>query len=156
MYGVLAGQAQIDRARHAAGDDVAGRLGVERDADHAREVVAAAAGQHADDGARHVAQRARHGAEHPVAAQGHHHPAALRRSDGELLRVSQVAGGVDLVADAERAQAGLDGGQRPGGPPAAGGGIDDEGHLACHVRAHLDHPDRLMKSATSSGRSVMT
>ena len=117
MYGVLAGQAQVDRARHAVGDDVAGRLGVERDADHAREVVAAAAGQHADDGARDVAQRARDRAEHPVAAQRHHHPAALRRGDGELARVGDVAGGVDLEADAERAQAGLDGRAAPW-PPA--------------------------------------
>ncbi len=154
--GRLAGQAQVDRARHAVGDDLARRLGVERDADDAREVVAAPAGQHPDGGAGDLAQRPGHGAEHPVAAQRHDHAAALRRADRELARVGDVAGGVDLEGDAEGAQAGLDARQRPGGAPAAGGGIDDEGDLACHVGGHLDHPDSLMKSATSSGRSVIT
>ena len=117
MYGVLAGQAQVDRARHAVGDDVARRLGVERDADHAREVVAAPAGQDADDRAGDVAQRPGDGAEHPVAAERHHHAPAPRRADGELARVGDVAGGVDLEADPERAQAGLDGRAAPW-PPA--------------------------------------
>ena len=113
---MLAGQAQVDRARHAVGDDVARRLGVQRDADHAREVVAAPAGQHADDRARHVAQRAGDGAEHPVAAERHHRPAAPRRGHGELARVVEVAGGVDLEVDAERAQARLDGRAAPWRP----------------------------------------
>ena len=138
------------------GDHVARRLGVQGDPDHAREVVAAPARQHADDRARHVAQRAGDGAEHPVAAQRHHDPAALRPGHRELARVVEVAGGVDLEADPERAQARLDGRQRLGGPAAAGGGVDDEGDLARHVGAHLDHPLSRMKSATSSGRSVIT
>ena len=101
---------------------------------HAREVVAAAAGQHADDGARDVAQRAGDGAEQPVAAERHDHAPALRRGRRASSRgVAEVARGVDLEADAEGAQARLDGGQRPGGAAAAGGGIDDEGDVACHV-----------------------
>ena len=153
---MLAGQPHVDGARHAVGDDVARGLGVERDADHAREVVAAPAGQHADDRARDLAQRPGDGAEHPVAAERHHRVAAPSRADGEFARMVDVARGVDLEGDPQGEQAGLDGRERPGRPPAASGGIDDEGHLACHVRAHLDHPDRLMKSATSSGRSVIT
>ena len=45
--GRLAGLAEVDGARLAVGDDVARRLRVQRDAGHAREVVAAPAGQHA-------------------------------------------------------------------------------------------------------------
>ena len=54
-------------------------------------------------------------------------------TDRELARVVEVAGGVDLEVDPERAQARLDGRQRLGGPAAAGGGVDDEGDLARHV-----------------------
>jgi hypothetical protein len=138
------------------GDDLAGGLGVEGDADHAGEVVAAPAGQDAEQGARDLAQRPGHLAEHPVAAQGDDGAPAARRRDGELRGVVEVAGGVDLEVHAEGEQPRLDGGQCLGGPSAAGGGVDDEGDRAGHEAAHLAHPASRMNSSTSSGRSVTT
>ena len=70
--------------------------------------------------------------------------------------VVEVARGVDLEADAEGAQPRLDGGQRARGAAAAGGGVDDQGDVPCHVAAHLDQPDSRMKVSTSSGLSVIT
>ena len=63
---------------------------------------------------------------------------------------------VDLDGEPEREQARLDGRQRARGAAAAGRRIDDEGDVACHGVAHLDHPDSRMKVSTSSGLSVIT
>ena len=70
--------------------------------------------------------------------------------------MAEVARGVDLEAEPERAQPRLHRRERARGAPATGGGIDDERDLACHVGAHLDHPDSRMNLSTSSGRSVIT
>ena len=154
---VVARQAEIDRARRAVGDHVARGLGVERDAGHAREVVAAPAGQDADDRARDVAQRTGDGAEHPVAAERDHHAPALRRADGELARRGRGRAWRRPRRRRPRAsRRASTAGSALRGAAAAGGGVDDQGDVACHVAAHLDHPDSRMKVSTSSGLSVIT
>ena len=76
----------VPLGEHAAG---AGRIG--RDLEHAREVVAATAGEHAEHRAGQLAQRVGEHADEAVAAQRRDGLAGLRRFTSELARMVEVA-----------------------------------------------------------------
>ena len=95
---------------------------VARDAGHAREVVAAPAGQHAEHAAVGAAQRVGDGADEPVARQRHRDLAGGGRGARQVARVLDVARALGVERDAERAQRsstpGSTAAARP--PPACG------------------------------------
>ena len=102
-----------------------------RDAQRARQIVTAPAGQHRE-GTVAPGERARHLPDQSVAAEGRHGLAGRRRGARQRVGVLERLGALHVKGDPEAPQRRLDGGQRLGGAPAAGLGIDDKGDGAIH------------------------
>ncbi len=111
--------ARRGRARAHAGP----RL--ERDAEHAGEVVAAATGQDAEHAAG-AAQGSGHRPDQSVATERDGELARPGCGDGQLPRVLEAARALDAVLEAQSRELGLDSGELAAGTSAAGGRIDDQ------------------------------
>ncbi len=98
--------AEVERLAHTAEQHRARPRDVLGDADRAREVVAAAAGQHAERAPS--AQRARERADEPVAAERDHELALLGGVARDVCRVGQVTRLDDPVRGTGGAQLALD------------------------------------------------
>ncbi len=90
--GVLADEAEVELARDPAGDHCARRDRVLPNAEHARQVVAAPARQHAEDRAGHGAQRVGRGPREPVAAERRGGLTAARGLERQLASVGEITG----------------------------------------------------------------
>ena len=140
--GAIADEAEVELARDAAGDRRARRDRVLADPEHAGQVVAAPARQHAEDRAGHRAQRVGRGPGEPIAAERHRQFAAARGLQRERARVVEVAGVLAAYGEAVSAQ-GIDHARRgAAGPTAAGGGVDDQAHRGWRSRPKAGWPKR--------------
>ena len=102
------------------------------DAELAREVVAAPAGEHGHHAVA-PAQLARDGAGQPVAAHRGRDLAGVAGRARQLARVLDRGRAVDAEGDAVRAQRRLDVGQQLCGAAGARGGVDDQADGAIHA-----------------------
>ena len=122
----VADHAEIDRSRDAVGDRGARRDRVLRDAEHARQIVAATAGKHAQNRAWNLPQGVGEGADHAVAAERRDRLAAACGLTGELAGVVEVARVQAVHRQPEGSQLLLHGGREAPGLAAAGGGVHDQ------------------------------
>ncbi len=120
------------------GDHGARGDGVGGNPEHARQVVAAAPGEHAEDGAGNVPQRVGDGPGEPVAAERRGGLPAAGGLAGERAGVVEVAGVGAAHLQPVPAQGARDIRGDAAGATAAGGGIDDQadggGHGASVLR----------------------
>ncbi len=100
-------------------------LGLVGDAEHAGEVVAAAAGDDPDRGVG-AGQRPADGADQPVAAHHHRHLARFDRELSLLGSVLETLRALDPEVDAARVEGLLDLGEQPQRLPARGGRVDQQ------------------------------
>ncbi len=123
---MIADEAEVELAHHATGDHRARRDRVLSDAEHARQVVAAPARQHAEERAGHGTQRVGRGPGEPVAPECDRQLPATRATQRELAGVVEVAGVLAAHGEAVAAQ-GIDHARRGApGAAAAGRGVDDQ------------------------------
>ena len=124
--------AQVHRARDAAGDHRARRNRILGDPEHAREVVAATAGEHAEHGAGEIAQHIGDDADQAVAAEHHDRLTGARALLGQLAGVVEVARVDATHLQPLPAQRPLDIRRDPPGFAAAGRGVDDQADGSGH------------------------
>ena len=115
----------VDGLRVGVGEELDRRVGSRRDPELAREVVAAPAGQHAED-ALAAAESVGDRPGEPVPAEAHGHFVALRRALAQLDRVLERDRQLDPVLEAVPLQRRLDLGEVLGGTPATGLRVHDE------------------------------
>ena len=124
--------AEVHRARDAAGDHRARRDRVLGDAEHAREVVAATAGEHAEHRAREMTKHVGDDADQAVAAEHHDRLAGARALLGQLAGVGEVARVDAAHLQPLLAQRPLDIRRDAPGFAAPGRGVDDQADGSGH------------------------
>ena len=117
---------EIHGLRVSGGDHRGRTIGIVRDAQHPREVVAAPARDHAEDRAGHLHEAVGEHADHAVAAERDDRLTALRSVDRELAGVVEVARVHATQHQTLRAQRALDVRRDTAGAAAAGGWVHDE------------------------------
>ena len=108
----LAGLAEVESALDAGGEDRARGHRLARNPEHAAQVVAPAAGQHADD-AVGVLDRAGDRADQPIAPKRDRHLAVPDGFHRELASVLEALRVLEAVLEPLRSQRGLHLGQAP-------------------------------------------
>ncbi len=120
------------QAREARGDHIASLHGIGRYAQHARQIVAPASGQHAQQGARDLTQDFRHRADHPIAAETHDRLAARSRLARKLPGMIEVPRELAAHAEAMAPQGARHRRQRPARFAAAGSRVHDQAQTLAH------------------------
>ena len=146
-----AGLRDVDPPLAAGRQQLDGGHRVVPDAELAREVVAAAAGEHRHHAVA-AAQLARDRAGQPVAAHRGRDLAGVAGRARQLARVLDRGRAVDAEGDAVRAQRRLDVGQQLRGAAGAGGGVDDQADGAIHAAGEARRPWS-RRTSTAAGRA---